>query len=100
MCAIFYTHQTSGACAGVCACDRMHQIEKTAVIANMKQKTWRIYFRSEVCARCGWFSIFVKAFVVEFVICYCVEAFISFFRCIKSLENFSQVPTVNFMQWK
>ena len=27
--AIFYTHQTSGVCVGVCACDRMHQMEKT-----------------------------------------------------------------------
>ena len=27
-CAIFYTYQTSGACAGVCACNRMHQMEK------------------------------------------------------------------------
>ena len=26
--AIFYTHQTRGACAGVCACDRTHQMEK------------------------------------------------------------------------
>ena len=29
--AIFYTHQTSGTCAGVCACDRTHQMEKTAL---------------------------------------------------------------------
>ena len=28
--AIFYTHQTSGACAGLCAGNRMHQMEKTA----------------------------------------------------------------------
>ena len=27
--AIFYTHQASGACAGMCACDRTHQMEKT-----------------------------------------------------------------------
>ena len=27
--AIFYTHQISGACAGVCSCDRTHQMEKT-----------------------------------------------------------------------
>ena len=26
---IFYTHQTSGACAGVCACNRTHQMERT-----------------------------------------------------------------------
>ena len=25
---IFYTHQTRGACAGVCACDRKHRMEK------------------------------------------------------------------------
>ena len=29
VCAIFHTHQTSCACAGVCAYDRTHQIEKT-----------------------------------------------------------------------
>ena len=27
-CATFYTHQTSGVCAGMCICDRTHQIEK------------------------------------------------------------------------
>ena len=27
---IFNMHQTSGACAGVCVCDRMHQMEETA----------------------------------------------------------------------
>ena len=25
----FYTHQTSGECAGMCACDRTHQMDKT-----------------------------------------------------------------------
>ena len=30
--AIFYTHQTSGACAGVCACNRTHKMNKTASI--------------------------------------------------------------------
>ena len=28
--AIFYTHQTNGACAGVCAGDRMHRVGQTA----------------------------------------------------------------------
>ena len=28
---IFYTHQISGACAGVCACNRTYQMEKTDV---------------------------------------------------------------------
>ena len=27
--AIIYMHETSGACAGMCACDRMHKMEKT-----------------------------------------------------------------------
>ena len=27
--AISYWHQTSGACAGMCACNRTHQMEKT-----------------------------------------------------------------------
>ena len=29
--AIFYTHQTSGECAGACVCDRTHQMEKTGL---------------------------------------------------------------------
>ena len=28
--AIFYMHQTSGVCVGMCMCDCTHQIEKTA----------------------------------------------------------------------
>ena len=31
--AIFYMHQTSGACAGVCAFNRTHQMEKTEFCA-------------------------------------------------------------------
>lgn len=31
--AIFHTHQTIGACAGVCTCDCMHKMEKTALIS-------------------------------------------------------------------
>ena len=27
--AVFYTHQTSDACSGACACDSKHQMEKT-----------------------------------------------------------------------
>ena len=27
--ATFYTHQTSGACAGMCACNHSHQMGKT-----------------------------------------------------------------------
>ena len=27
--AIFYMHQTSGACAGVCECDHMHPMDKS-----------------------------------------------------------------------
>ena len=29
VCAIFYVHHTIGACAGICMCDRMYQMEKT-----------------------------------------------------------------------
>ena len=32
---IFYTHKTSGACAGVCACDRTHQMKKTVFHRDM-----------------------------------------------------------------
>ena len=30
--AIFYTHQTSGACAGICTCDRAYQMRKTVLV--------------------------------------------------------------------
>lgn len=30
--AIFYLYQTSGACAGICVCDCMHQMEKSALL--------------------------------------------------------------------
>ena len=30
-CAIFYTHQTIGACAGMCACNCTNQMEKTGL---------------------------------------------------------------------
>ena len=36
--AIFYFYQTSGACAGMCMCDCMHQMEKSGggdnIVAN------------------------------------------------------------------
>ena len=32
--AIFYTHQTSGACADMCACNCMHQMEKTGRVGR------------------------------------------------------------------
>ena len=34
--AIFYMHQKSGACAGLCTCNRMHQMDKTAYNHNLK----------------------------------------------------------------
>ena len=37
-CAIFYTHQTRGACAGRCACNHAHQMEKTVFVKSMKAK--------------------------------------------------------------
>ena len=39
--AIFYTHQTSGACAGRCACDRRHQMEKTG-FGDHPKRGWLI----------------------------------------------------------
>ena len=32
--AIFYTHQTSGACAGMCARDQTHQMKKGDIASN------------------------------------------------------------------
>ena len=39
-CAIFYTHQTSGTCAGVCACDRTHQMKKTEFLKSQELQTF------------------------------------------------------------
>ena len=33
LCAIFYMHQAGGVCTGVCMCNHMHQMEKTAPAA-------------------------------------------------------------------
>ena len=32
--ATFYTHETSGTCAGACACNRTHQMDKTVLMNN------------------------------------------------------------------
>ena len=32
--AIFYMYQSGGACAGVCACLRTHQMKKTAIVTQ------------------------------------------------------------------
>ena len=43
--AIFYAHQTIGAGAGVCACDSMHQMEKTemAVETNVNRLKYIVH---------------------------------------------------------
>ena len=35
--AIFYMHQTSGASAGMCVCNRTHQLKKTAIVSQRKK---------------------------------------------------------------
>ena len=35
--ATFYMHQTSGVCAGMCTCDRMHQMKKTAIVSQRER---------------------------------------------------------------
>ena len=45
--AIFYNHQTSGLCAGMCMCDRMHQMEKFRFrfnFSNLDSKTTQHIF--------------------------------------------------------
>ena len=42
-CAIFYLNQTSGACAGVCACNHMHQMEKTEEqVQDLNAFCWKV----------------------------------------------------------
>ena len=41
--AIFYTYQTSGTCAGVCACDRTHHMEKPVITITMKDTSSHIF---------------------------------------------------------
>ena len=38
-CAIFYMHQTSGTCTGMCACNHIHQIEKSEPDEQPDEKT-------------------------------------------------------------
>ena len=42
--AIFYTLQTSGACAGVYECDRTHQMEKTTAADHITLKFLKAVF--------------------------------------------------------
>ena len=42
----FYTHQTSGACADVCRCDRTHQMEDTEVMLLPTLRLTRLTSRS------------------------------------------------------
>ena len=42
--AIFYTHQTSGMCAGVCMCDRLHQMEKTVSPVSFMVNQFLYYY--------------------------------------------------------
>lgn len=38
MCVLFYMHQTVGACAGICTCDRTQQMDKTASKRPLRNK--------------------------------------------------------------
>ena len=40
--AIFYTHQTGGVCAGVCACNPTHQMEKTDMNVAVEEVLFRL----------------------------------------------------------
>ena len=45
VCAIFYTHQTSGTCAGMIVYNQMHQMEKTVqvVLDGKSSKEYPVY---------------------------------------------------------
>ena len=45
--ATFYMHQNSGAYPGVCMCDRMHQIKKTAIVSH-RERNALICFNEKV----------------------------------------------------
>ena len=47
--AIFYKHQTSSACAGVCACKHKHQIDKTVGYELDKVTNFVTKIFSKVC---------------------------------------------------
>ena len=49
---IFYLDQTSGECAGVCACDRTHQMDKTAGVF-LEKVTPDIDFIVEAVVQCN-----------------------------------------------
>ena len=54
--AIFCMHQTSGECAGVCTCDRTHQMDKTesCVLAGSKGTHFDCVCSTHQNAVAGW----------------------------------------------
>ena len=66
--AIFYTHQTCGACVGVCACNRTHQVEKTV---NYDNFPWNFLQESDVSQKHFqlWYNLFFQLAMKR--MCYC-----------------------------
>ena len=44
---IFYMYQTSGACAGMCKCDCMHQMEKTVILPLFYKNRFITHFKEK-----------------------------------------------------
>ena len=55
--AIIYTHQTSSACAGVCACNYTHQMEETVCLLKVNNRNTRT--RCEICSK-----LIIKTYVL------------------------------------
>ena len=73
--AIFQTHQTSGAGAGLCACNRIHQLEKTVV------------------DRCGWSALLLGWNPLYIVSIFLILLSISSSRSLDHPENAAEYPT-------
>ena len=76
--AIFYTHRTIGTCVGMCACDRMHQMDKTDL--------WFFKFIKSIFFNTSYiFVLHVKHFYQE-VLLRILSSF-SFFRSLSEFSN-------------
>ena len=77
--AIFYSHQTSGTCAGMCACNGIHQMEKTELhLVTMHIKFSRIHYPIKhyiLLSSCIHFELILSVILHQFLsilyICFC-----------------------------
>ena len=60
---IFYTYQTSGACAGMCACDGMHQMEISLQLYADTIESNHCFSRTRLECHCYCIAWYVNSFI-------------------------------------